>query len=107
MDFELPNVNEISINRCVSYYLMSSYLYYKGDICILEDNEFDYMCKRLYDEWDNVTHHHKHFIDRDSLKAGTGYELQYNTRIRSAASQWYEDYLEYEKKKKKKEINNI
>lgn len=106
MDFEIPNVYEIPINRCVPYYLMSSFLYYKGDKTILEDGDFDYMCKRLYDEWDNITHYHKHLLDKDSLRAGTGYELQYNTRISSAASQWYEDYLEHEKKNKKEEINN-
>ena len=97
MDNLKPNVYEISINRCVPYYLMSSFLYYKGDKHILDDNEFDYLCKRLYDEWDNITHYHKDLLDRDSLRAGTGFELQYNSRIEGAANQWYFDYEQNQK----------
>lgn len=87
-----PNINEISVNRCVPYYLMSSYLYYKEDKFVLHDNDYDLLCKRIIKEWDSITHFHKHFIDLDSLKAGTGYSNEYNNRIASAACTWYNDY---------------
>ena len=87
-----PNINEISVNRCVPYYLMSSYLYYKEDKYVLNDNDYDLLCKRIINEWDSITHVHKHFIDKDSLNAGTGYTNEYNNRIISAACTWYQDY---------------
>jgi len=92
-----PSVESISINRCVSYFLMSSFLYYEKHENILHDNDFDFVCKRLINEWGDITHHHKHLINLDSLKAGTGYDIKYNNRIIGAANQWYKDYLEWEK----------
>tara|TARA_R110002153_G_scaffold29711_16_gene91267 strand:+ start:7249 stop:7539 length:291 start_codon:yes stop_codon:yes gene_type:complete len=87
-----PNVEEISINRCVPYYLMSSYLYYKQDKSVLHDNDYDSLCKRIIKEWDSITHIHKHFISKESLEAGTGYSNQYTNRIVGAACTWYKDY---------------
>ena len=42
-------INEISINRLVPYFLMSSCLYYEHDKAVFEDEDFDYLCKRLLD----------------------------------------------------------
>ena len=69
----------------VPYYLMYSYLYYEKNESIVNDAEYDMICKRLYDEWENVEHYHKHLVDRDSLIAGTGYTIVYNERIKGAA----------------------
>lgn len=84
---ELSNV---SINRLVPIYLMSSYLYYEQDKNVLEDTQFDYLCKKLYDNWDSVEHMHKHLIDKDNLKAGSGYGIKYTNLIVSGANSWYE-----------------
>jgi aspartate ammonia-lyase len=52
---------------------------------IIEDTEYDEICRELKEKWDSVEHYHKHLIDKQSLGAGTGYELQYNNRIAQAA----------------------
>jgi len=74
----------------VPIYLMSSYLYYECDKNVLDDTQFDYLCKKLYDNWDSVEHMHKHLIDKDNLKAGSGYGIKYTNLIVSGANSWYE-----------------
>ena len=69
----------------VPYYLMHSYLYYVMNEPIISDMEYDELCKELKDKWDSVEHYHKHLIDKQSLGAGTGYQLQYNKRIENGA----------------------
>ena len=69
---------------------MSSYLYYEQDKNVLDDAQFDYLCKKLYDNWDSVEHMHKHLIDKDNLKAGSGYGIEYTNLIVSSANSWYE-----------------
>ena len=75
-------------NMLVPYYLMHSYLYYEKAESLIDDHEYDEICKRLASEWTNITHWHKDLIDRQALQAGTGYQIQWSTmprRIKSAA----------------------
>jgi len=74
-------------NMLVPYYLIHSYLYYEKDNPIVSDEEYDRICKMLYESYDTVKHCHKHLIDKESLLSGTGYHLKYNSRIRGAAIQ--------------------
>lgn len=81
----------LSCNRLVPYYLMSSYLYYELDeITPITDSEYDILCKRLYDEWENITHVHKGLVRKDALLAGSGFYLsgRYPLIVQSAAIQW-------------------
>jgi len=52
---------------------------------IIDDTEYDEICRELKEKWDSVEHYHKHLINVQSLGAGTGYELQYNKRIECAS----------------------
>ncbi len=73
-------------NMLVPWYLMTSYLYYKEDQSIITDSDYDWLCLKLSEEWDNITHVHKKYIDKDSLSAGTGYALnEYPERVKGAA----------------------
>ena len=83
-------LHNVSLNRLVPIYLMSSYLYYEHDKNVIDDTQFDYLCKKLYDNWDSVEHMHKHLIDKDNLKAGSGYGITYTNMIMSSAMSWYE-----------------
>ena len=97
-----PNIDEISIHRLVPYYLMSSYLYYHQDKHVLDDEDYDKLCKRLLDNYKDIKHIHKRKVNRKALAAGTGYQININTfttMIRSAAESWY---LDYEKELKEK-----
>ena len=81
-------LSNISLNRLVPIYLMSSYLYYELDDSVLSDTQFDYLCKKLYDNWDKVEHMHKPLIDKANLKAGSGYGIQYTNMIIGGALSW-------------------
>ena len=84
-------LHNVSLNRLVPIYLMSSYLYYEHDKNVIDDIQFDYLCKKLYDNWDSVEHMHKHLIDKDNLKAGSGYGITYTNLIMSSALKWYKE----------------
>ena len=84
-------LDKVSLNRLVPIYLMSSYLYYELDKNVLDDTQFDYVCKKLYDNFDDVTHMHKHLLDKDNLKAGSGYGITYTNLIMSSALAWYKE----------------
>lgn len=76
---ELPSFRMVlvgNINRCVSWYLVHSYLYYILGSSIIDDNEYDALCKRIYCDFDTITHPHKSFIDKDSLAAGSGFSIR-------------------------------
>ena len=87
-------LHNVSLNRLIPIYLMSSYLYYEHDKNVLDDTQFDYLCKKLYDNWDSVEHMHKHLIDKDNLKAGSGYGITYTNMIMSSAMSWYKQETE-------------
>ena len=89
----LPLIKNLDKNLLVPYYLMSSYLYYKEDKAVLLDSEFDLVCQRLLDEWDNIVHWHKELINKDDLSAGTGYAIgEYPNRVKYAALSFYSKY---------------
>ena len=66
-------------------YLMFSFLYYEKNISLIEDTEFDTMCKTLLDKLDGLTHMHKHLVKKESLTAGTGYDIVYTNMIKDSA----------------------
>jgi len=79
----------MTLHAAVSIYLMSCYLYYELNESVLTDHEFDAICRRLYNEFENINHQHKHLLDKDSLRASTGYTLNdYPTIVKDAASRW-------------------
>lgn len=67
-----------SPNRLVPAYLTASYLYYlqPDEMPIMTDELYDWVCKELDRQWDQITHPHKSAISRDDLKAGTGFALR-------------------------------
>ena len=80
-----PKVYDKNSNMLVPYYLMYSYLYYEKDISLVPDTEYDIICKRLYNEWNEVEHLHKHLVEKETLLAGTGYSLKYPEMVKGAA----------------------
>ena len=72
-------------NMLIPYYLMFSYLYYEKDIVLIDDGEFDQMCKNLYDKYDDLEHMHKNLVSKSDLTAGTGYGIKYTNIIKESA----------------------
>lgn len=61
----------------VGKYLIASYLYYILDFSIMDDTEYDQLCKDLLARIDyfKANHPHGHLLDEDALRAGTGHQL--------------------------------
>ena len=81
----MDRVWETNPNMLIPYYLMFSNLYYEKNINLIEDAEFDQMCKTLLDKYDGLTHMHKHLVKKESLTAGTGYDIVYTNMIKNSA----------------------
>ena len=81
----MPRIWETNPNMLIPYYLMFSYLYYEKNISLIDDAEFDGCCKTLLDKLDTLTHMHKHLIKKESLTAGTGYDIKYTNLIKDSA----------------------
>ena len=76
----------------VPYYLMFSYLYYEKNISLIEDTEFDKLCQILLEKYDSVEHMHKHLVSKESLTAGTGYDIVYTNMIKDSAMKLKESW---------------
>jgi len=96
MRFEPEHYDEITRKVCgdgpnmlVPYFLMASFAYYELDNPFLTDACYDWLCGELDRQWDRVEHFHKHVVERDSLRAGTGFNLsgKYPLRVQFAAAQ--------------------
>ena len=81
----MPRIWEQNENMLIPYYLMFSYLYYEKNISLIDDAEFDGMCKTLLNKLDSLTHMHKHLVKKESLTAGTGYDIKYTNLIKDSA----------------------
>ena len=79
-------------NMLVPYYLMFSYLYYEKNVSLIEDTEFDKLCQTLLEKYDNVEHMHKHLVSKESLTAGTGYDIVYTNMIKDSAMKLKESW---------------
>ena len=82
----------------IPWYLILSYAYYIEDESLVTDTEYDNICRRLLDKFDEMEHRHKHLISKDDLAAGTGYTLtkkDYPQIVIGAAKQLREE-LDYE-----------
>ena len=51
-------------NMLIPYYLMLSYLYYEQNVSLIDDAEFDKLCKTLLEKLDNLNHMHKHLVSK-------------------------------------------
>lgn len=76
-------------NNLVSLYLIHSFLYYELDCSLISDVEFNSICKELLENYDSITHMHKHLIDKESLRASTGYDLKYPEVVKATAIMKY------------------
>lgn len=83
-------------NMLVPWWLMASHAYYDLDDPFLSDDCYDLLTRQLDERWDEIEHSHKHLIDRDALKAGTGYQLagKMPSRIVDATRHLMNDYTD-------------
>lgn len=87
------DIQGLSANRLLTIYLMASYLYYERHISAIPDTCFDGVCKQLLFRFKEVDHQHGYLLDKDALRAGTGYhirETDYPIMVKQAAHHWYD-----------------
>jgi len=65
-------------SSCIAWYLMASYLYYREAESLLRDETFDKMCLYMLNNWDTLQHRYKYLVNKDSLSAGTGFDIEFN-----------------------------
>jgi len=63
-------------DNLVAQYLIHSYSYYILDRSLIEDNEYDNICKTLLMKFEELTHPHKYLLDKEALSAGSGFHLK-------------------------------
>lgn len=62
-------------NHPISDYLILSYAYYILGVNLTTDKAYDYICKYIADNWDTLTHVHKHLLTIENLEATTAYSI--------------------------------
>lgn len=78
-----------SPSMAVAWWLMASYVYYHADGIIITDGYFDELSREMLARWDSLNHPHKHLIDAEALRAGTGFhipECGYPEKVVAAAA---------------------
>ena len=70
-------------NLMIPWYIMAAYAYYVQDDPIITDKLFDKIGRRIYEQWDNLTHAHKNYLSQDMVRSGT-YLGEYPSRVKGA-----------------------
>lgn len=83
MDNQCIQIVGSNVNMCVPWYIMAAYAYYVDDQPLLEDHTFDRLATKILNNWDDIEHFHKHFLNKDMLTAGT-YLGEYPSRVKDA-----------------------
>lgn len=69
----------IKPSSCIGWYCAASYAYYVKDESLLSDPVFDKICLHMLTIWDTLEHRLKSFVPKESLSAGTGYNIAFSS----------------------------
>lgn len=79
-------------NMGVPWFLLASYAYYELDESLMLDTEFDSMCLFMLQNWDQITHMHKHLITKPMLECGSGFDIRkYPSMVKSSCMKLVKD----------------
>lgn len=91
--------NQNNLVALVNAYIFGSVLYYEFDISIMTDYEFDMLCKKLLERYDEIMANekikksHKELLDKDMLEAGSGYHI--NMTVLDISTFEYTSFLKF------------
>ena len=69
----------MELSDAVAKYFITSYKYYiLYEDTGISDYEYDMLCKHLYDNFDSLTPDEQSVLSRESLSAGTGFDISLN-----------------------------
>ena len=87
--YDKTNSKRKFTGKDISIYMIASFCYYKLDVSIMEDSDYDLLCKGLLEYWDKISHPHKNLISVDDLSCGSGYAIQDYPKIVKMAARHY------------------
>lgn len=88
------DIRVLPLAKLVNVWAMASYAYYERDISLISDSDYDWICKTLLGNLDQIDHQHSYLLDDESLKAGTAYHIKdWPGMVIGGAEMWIEDYL--------------
>jgi hypothetical protein len=59
----------------IPYYMILSYAYYEKDESLVSDEYYDRMCQEILENYDEIKHPHKKYVDTGALLCGTGFQI--------------------------------
>lgn len=74
---------------------MASFLYYSLDKSIIPDSEFDAMCKRLSDNWDDLDRLRQWQLGSAKEIRASGYHVKVTHATIGGALSWLEDLVDF------------
>jgi len=76
-----------SLSWKFSIFMVSSYLYYHMNRCIIADTDYDRLARELLAGYRSFDHIHKKYVTKGMLEAGTAYSIrEYPLMVQHAAS---------------------
>ena len=95
-NFNKFNIYTHPIDSCLHLWFMSCYLYYERAVNVLNDYQHDEISRRIYDEWDDIHHSYKDYVDRERFKSSsTGLGISYPVNLREDALDWFHQWEQF------------
>ena len=82
-------IRDMHPNKLISWFMIASYSYYHLDINVMSDYDFDFLVKRIKENWGEIDHPHKKLIKPTNLDSGSGYDIDFPRMVIGATN----DYL--------------
>lgn len=83
----MKNINTMTPNELVEWFLMASYAYYDQENPIMSDYEFDSIALRLREQIHHSDHPHKDLITEDHLATMSGFDIEIPEDIKEKVDQ--------------------
>ncbi len=78
----------ISLDLAARRVVMASMLYYGLDVSMMSDGEFDALCKRLSDNWKDLSPQRRFALGSAEKIRASGYHVRVSTIAQDAAINW-------------------
>ena len=83
------DIEKMHPNQLISWFMIASYAYYRLDLNVMSDYDFDFLVERIKSNWENIDHPHKNLIEKTNLDVSSGYDIKFPKMVVGATM----DYL--------------
>jgi len=85
---------EPSLDLCARLIVVASYLYYRHDVSMMSDGEFDKMCQRVADNWDHLDPVRQFMLGSPEEIRASGFHVKVTVVAERAAWSWMDLHRE-------------